>query len=154
MLVPLARTRMLESITAWAHASHALDVPREMSTTASDASPNVSEMAAFGGEGIRPSHAARRGLPHDPCRPHLDLGDVAKRSESKLVRPNPLNYIAGESSSDSLDESFPNRIDTRTRYSSSLVPSNGITWASTTKRLGRFWVWSLCTPSARNGTSS
>ena len=29
--MPLVKTRILESITAWAHASHALEVPREMS---------------------------------------------------------------------------------------------------------------------------
>src|SRR5262249_37663286 len=30
-LVPLVKARILEPITAWAHASHALEVPREMS---------------------------------------------------------------------------------------------------------------------------
>ena len=41
----------------------------------------------------------------------------------------------------------------KSRYSS-FAPSSGITRASKAKRLSRFWVLSLCTPSARSDTSS
>ena len=40
----------------------------------------------------------------------------------------------------------------KSRYSS-FAPSIGVTWASKAKRLSRFWVSSLCTPSARSDTS-
>jgi len=41
----------------------------------------------------------------------FDLRDVAQRSGSKPVTPNAVNFTAGESSADSLDEAFPNRIE-------------------------------------------
>ena len=41
----------------------------------------------------------------------------------------------------------------KSRYSS-FAPSSGVTRASKAKRLSRFWVLSLCTPSARSDTSS
>ena len=41
----------------------------------------------------------------------------------------------------------------KSRYSS-FAPSSGVTRASKAKHLSRFWVSSLCTPSARSDTSS
>ena len=66
-----------------------------------------------------------------------------------------MNFIAGETSSQSLDEAFPNRIEHSSKVSLFFVgPSSGVTRGGKAKRPSRFWELSLCTPSARSDTSS
>ena len=66
-----------------------------------------------------------------------------------------MNFIAGESSSDSLDEAFPNRIERSSKVSLFFVGANQrVTWGGKAKRPSRLWESSLCTPSARSDTWS
>jgi len=66
-----------------------------------------------------------------------------------------MNFIAGETSSHSLDEAFPNRIEHSSKVSLFFVGAKQrVTRGGKAKRPSRFWELSLCTPSARSDTSS
>ena len=104
----------------------------------------------------RPSHAPRRGLPHDPMptaslisatSPSAIWIETSEAQRDELHRWRIFFRLIGGSVPKSDRGTLP-----RSRNSSS--PSSGVKWASKAKRLSRLWESSLCTPSARSDTSS